>query len=174
MTGEKRLNTVFWLAIVTVLMLIGIYIYLTAIALQKSEEHLGNMTMTTSRNIYRWKAGDPAGDLGPAMKRCVAKNPQGCETASVNEVASKCPSGYSVASKYACTKAAVPGAPQPPPPLYHRQHYDWKFGDKPFSTEGAMKRCKQQNPHGCDKLGSKVWAKCKPGYQTTGTMCKKL
>jgi hypothetical protein len=47
--------------------------------------------------------------------------------------------------------------------------FPWKFGDKPFSLNGARKRC--QNKHGtgnCEKWGAVIYPKCRKGFHNVG------
>jgi hypothetical protein len=164
---EKKISTVFVLAIVIVAMLVGIYVFLAVIA--KSEEDFAPSKY--NRRRYPWKLGDRVGDLRPAMKRCVRENPQGCESFDKNEVASKCLPGFRPVGKLQCHQIEGPGLGLGlglglnAPPSYVRQSYSWRFGDRIGSLDPAMKRCVKENPQGCETLNTNVLAKCRPGYK---------
>ena len=46
--------------------------------------------------------------------------------------------------------------------------YPWKGGDKPFSLDGARKRCGHDHPEGCEKDGEIIYPKCKSGFHKVG------
>jgi len=46
--------------------------------------------------------------------------------------------------------------------------YPWRFGDTPFSLDGAWKRCEQENTQGCEQDGAVVYPKCRPGFHPAG------
>ena len=68
-----------------------------------------------------------------------------------------CPSGWTDHG-VGCTK---------PAPYGRGAGYPWKFGDG-LNDNGMYKRCRADNPAGCEKDGAIVYPKCKPGYHKVG------
>ena len=73
-----------------------------------------------------------------------------------------CPSGYRDAGLH-CTK---------PKPYARGGGFLWKFGDKPFSMDGARARCLAANPQGCEQSGAILLPKCRSGFKaSTPVLC---
>ncbi|RRB07308.1 hypothetical protein [Larkinella rosea] len=69
-----------------------------------------------------------------------------------------CPTGFRDDGAF-CAKPAAYG---------RGAGYPWKFGDTPFSLDGARARCQKDNPQGCEKSGEIIYPKCKPGFYPVG------
>ncbi|KAG2447224.1 hypothetical protein HYH02_007964 [Chlamydomonas schloesseri] len=46
--------------------------------------------------------------------------------------------------------------------------YPWRFGDIPFNYDAAGRRCRAENPQGCEMNGLIYYPLCKPGYVPVG------
>lgn len=70
-----------------------------------------------------------------------------------------CPSGFTDIGAF-CQKSK---------PYGRGTGYPWKFGDKPFSLDGARKRCQKKNGTGnCEKWGAIIYPKCRKGFHNVG------